>query len=77
MLYFWAIKNHGIVTDSRSGEDFSGGCMQKIAFTGGTCKQIFQINFAEQSRMNASTPTVNAAPAQSNTMPDGYSGPNA
>lgn len=60
---FWAIKNPGIVTDSRSGEDFSGGCIEIIAIAGDTCKQIFQTNFAEQSRMNASTPTVNAVPA--------------
>lgn len=43
---FLAIKNPGIVTDSRSGEDFSGDCIQIIAFTGDACKQIFQTNFA-------------------------------
>lgn len=30
-IFLWAIKNPGIVTDSRSGEDFSGGCIQMIA----------------------------------------------
>ena len=65
---FGAIKNPGIVTDSGSGEDFSGGCIQIIASAGDTCKQIFQINFAEQYRMNALTPTVNTVPVM--TMPN-------
>jgi hypothetical protein len=44
------------------GRGFLRGLHKNIGLKVGTCKQIFQISFAEQFRMNDSTPIVNTAP---------------
>jgi len=46
------------------GRGFLRGLHKDIAFKDGTCKQIFQISFAEQFRMNDSMPIVNTVPAK-------------